>query len=117
MPEPDEDELVLLLVPGPVQENGVDVRIQPQVGGGALQDADGTCLRPEVAILTRTPWVEPLHRLFEDPRERAEQGAVSSESRAPGEGKREHPLSQATVPRQDVLHEICRRRAHPPAET
>jgi hypothetical protein len=68
-------------------------------GGGALQDADGTCLRAELALLTRAPCVEPLHRLFEDPRERAEQGAVSSESRALGEGKREHPLAQAAVAR------------------
>ena len=54
MPEADEDELVLLLVPGAVQEHGVDVRIQPQVGGDALQDADGACLRAELALLTRT---------------------------------------------------------------
>jgi hypothetical protein len=38
MPEADGDELVLLLVPGAVQENGVEVRIESQVGGGALQD-------------------------------------------------------------------------------
>jgi len=83
MPESSEGELVLLLVPGAVQEYGVDVWIQPQVGGDALQDGHGACLRAGMPLLTRTPCVEPLHRLLEDPRERAEQSAVSSESRAP----------------------------------
>jgi hypothetical protein len=80
MPESNEDEFVLLLVPGAVQEHGVDVRIQPQVGGGVLQDGDGAGLRSELALLSRTPCVEPLHRLFEDPRERAEQGARRRET-------------------------------------
>jgi len=69
MPETPEDELVLLLVPGAVQKDGVDVRIEPQVGRGALQDGDGACLRAEVALLPRAPCVEPFHRLFEDARE------------------------------------------------
>ena len=32
MPETLEDEIVFLLVPGAVQKDGVDVRIEPQVG-------------------------------------------------------------------------------------
>jgi len=72
MPESNEDELVLLLVPGAVQEHGVDVRIEPQVGRGALQNGDGTCFRAELALLPRSPGIEPLHRLFENPRQRAE---------------------------------------------
>jgi hypothetical protein len=55
MLESDEDELVLLLVPGAVQNDGVDVRVQPQLGGDARQDGHGACLRAEVALLERTP--------------------------------------------------------------
>ena len=48
-PEANEDELVLLLVPGAVQEDSVEVRTPPQVGRGALQDRHRACLRSEAA--------------------------------------------------------------------
>jgi hypothetical protein len=39
-PRPGEDEFASVLMPGAVEEEGVDVRVEAQVGGGALQDGD-----------------------------------------------------------------------------
>jgi hypothetical protein len=40
VPEAGEDEFASVLMPGAVDEEGVDVRVEAQVGGGALQDGD-----------------------------------------------------------------------------
>jgi hypothetical protein len=40
VPEAGEDEFASVLMPGAVEEEGVDVRVEAQVGGGALQDGD-----------------------------------------------------------------------------
>jgi hypothetical protein len=67
--EPLPDQTSVVLVPGAVEKDGVAVRIQSQVGGCALPDRNGACLRADVAFLLRAPRVEALHRLFEDARE------------------------------------------------
>jgi len=93
VPQPPKDEIPLLLVPGAVQENTVEVGIEPQVGRRSLQDRDAAGLAAQVALLARAACVEPLHRVLEDPGKGAEQRAILGEGEPPGKGEREHPLS------------------------
>jgi hypothetical protein len=50
--EAAEHEFVALPVPGAVEEDGVDVWVEAQVGRRALQDSDGARLRASVPIPT-----------------------------------------------------------------
>jgi hypothetical protein len=84
--EAGEHEFVTLRVPGAVEKDGVDVWVESQVGGRALQDGDGARLRATVPFLPRSVRIETLHRLLEDPGERAEHSAVPGESRPQAKG-------------------------------
>lgn len=57
--EAGEHEFVTLLVPGAVEEDGVDVWVEAQVGGSALQDGDRARLRAAVPFPPRTVMGRP----------------------------------------------------------
>ena len=98
-----------------VEQEHVKVRIEFQIRARPLHDDHGTALAVGRALRGHARAVEPQHRTHEDPRHRPEQLAVVGESLPPRERHREHPLAKRRG-RQDALHQIRRRRGHPPAQ-
>jgi hypothetical protein len=109
-------KLASILVPGAVEDDGMEVRGQPEVGQGPLEDGDGAGRGARDTLLGRALAVEPLHRLQEDPREAREQGAVHGETPSPREREGEDPLPEGALGRQHLLHEVRGGRTHAPTE-
>ena len=85
MAEPFPGELTVLLAPGAIQGDDVEVGIESQVGRCPLHHVDRTGLRAELTLLRRAIGVERVHRLHEDAREVAEECAVLCEPTPPRE--------------------------------
>jgi hypothetical protein len=112
VPEPLPAELAALLIPGAIENDRVQVGIEPHVGRRPLHRSDSAGLRAEVALPGRARGVERVHRLYEDAREPAEERAVLCEPSPPRERKGQHPLAQAGL-RQHPLDQVGGGRAHP----
>ena len=70
-------ELSAVLVPGPVQDDEVEVRVEAQVGRRPLHHGDGAAFGPGPTLLSRPRGVEGQHCLHHQAREPAQ------DSRAP----------------------------------
>jgi hypothetical protein len=96
--EPLPAQLAALLLPGAIESDHVQVRVQPQIGRGPLHDRDRPGLCAQGALPSRTLGVERVHRLHEDAREVAEQRPVLGQPPAPRERERQHPLAARENP-------------------
>jgi hypothetical protein len=99
-----------------VEEDGVKMRVEPEVAVGALDDRHGAELAGGQTAVDVSPSVPGRHRVREDAHHLTEQLSVEREREAQGEGNCEHELSQRYVG-QHVIHEVQRSLIHPPAET
>ena len=83
MAEPFPGELTVLLAPGAIQGDDVEVWIESQVGRCPLHGGDRTALRAEPTLLPRAGGVERQHRLHGDGREPAQQCSVLRQAPPP----------------------------------
>lgn len=70
-------ELCAVFVVSPVEKDNVQMLIEPQVAGRALHDDHRAALgRAERASAHGALFVQPLHALYEEARQRAEEHAI-----------------------------------------
>jgi len=98
-----------------VEYHRVQVRVEPQVGVGALHDGDGATAASAAAELAHAPAVEAEHRVHEDAADGAEQLPIVAEPSAQLEWHGQHELSQGHG-RQHVVDEVRCGLRHPPPE-
>ena len=103
MPEPFPGEGATLLVERAIENDGVQVRVEPQVGGCPLHGCDRSGPGAGPAILRGALGVERVHRLDEDARELAEEGAVLGQATPPREREGQDPLPQTGLRQEQLL--------------
>ncbi|WP_437901801.1 hypothetical protein [Sorangium sp. So ce124] len=102
-------ELGAVVVISPVEEDHVQMRIEPHVAGRALHDGHRAALGHAPRASARGAlFVEPLHALDEEAGQHAEQRPVLGEPAPPR--KRQHPRTVRHLG-QDVLDQVRRRLA------
>ena len=94
MSKAPKDKLVALLLPGAIQSDRMEMRVETQVRGCSLYRGDSTGLRAHDARLRRSTDIERLHRIHKDLGEPGEQFAVLGEPRPPRKREGQHPLPQ-----------------------
>ncbi|XXT15381.1 hypothetical protein WME94_34540 [Sorangium sp. So ce429] len=110
-------ELGAVFVISPVEEDHVQMRIEPRVAGRALHDGHRAALdRAARASARGAFFVEPLHALDEEAGQHAEQRPVLGEPAPPRKRKRQHPRTVRHLG-QDVLDQVRRRGTHASAQT
>ncbi|XXR74337.1 hypothetical protein WMF16_17720 [Sorangium sp. So ce388] len=110
-------ELGAVFVISPVEEDHVQMRIEPHVAGRALHGGHRAALdRAARASARGAFFVEPLHALDEEAGQHAEQRPVLGEPAPPRKRKRQHPRTVRHLG-QDVLDQVRRRGTHASAQT
>jgi hypothetical protein len=99
-----------------IQENRVQMRIEPQITVCALDDGHGAGLAGRQAAVDVSPSVPGRHGVREDAHHLTEQFAVERKREAQRKGHGQHELSQRHVG-QNVIREVESPLVHPPAET
>jgi len=89
-----KDKLAPLLVPGAIKRDGVEMRVEAEIGRRPLHSGDRAGLRTYGAILRRSTDIERLHRIHEDLGEPAEQFTVLREPWSPCKREGQHPLAK-----------------------
>ena len=80
VPEPLPGEHAVLLAPGAIEGDHVEVRIQSEIGRSPLHRGDHAALCPEPVLLRSAGGVERQHRLYGDAREPARRTVIVAET-------------------------------------
>jgi len=83
----------------------VEVRVEPDVAVGALDDGYGAGLTGRQTAVDAAAPIPPCDRICEDAQHFTEEFPVEGEWEAQGERHREHELSQRNIG-QDAIHQV-----------
>jgi hypothetical protein len=108
------DEEGVVLAEGAVEEEGVQVHVQAEVGAEALDHEERAAARRDHARAAREAKVAARDLRVREPRERLHQLVMKRQRPAELKGKREHPLPRPHLGH-DALGEVPRGLGHAPA--